>query len=102
MKQRNYDLNERLINFAVFVLGLTDKIYNTRAGNHIANQIIRSSTSPALQYGEAMSAESTNDFIHKFKILLKELRETLNGLKIIQRVPLSRERNGKSGTSGMQ
>lgn len=91
MKNRKFDLNERLIDFAVSILNITDQLYNTRAGNHLAGQLVRSCTSPALQYGEAMSAESTNDFIHKFKILLKELRETSNGLKLVQRIPLSKE-----------
>ena len=91
MKNYKFDLNERLIDFAVNILNITDNLYNTRAGNHLAGQLVRSCTSPALQYGEAMSAESTNDFIHKFKILLKELRETLNGLKLVQKIPLTKE-----------
>ncbi len=91
MKNYKFDLNERLIDFAVNILNITDNLYNTRAGNHLAGQLVRSCTSPVLQYGEAMSEESTNDFIHKFKILLKELRETLNGLKLVQRIPLTKE-----------
>ena len=54
-------------------------------GQNLANQISRASTSPALNYGEAQSAESTRDFIHKMKIGLKELRETLIGIKIFDR-----------------
>ena len=50
--------------------------------------MIRSGTSPALNYGEAQSAESTNDFVHKLKIVWKELRETLVCLKITERKPL--------------
>lgn len=61
---------------------------NTKFGNQIAGQLIRSGTSPALNYGEAMSAESTNDFVHKLKIILKELRESFVCLKIIKRKPL--------------
>jgi four helix bundle protein len=41
--------------------------------------------SPALNYGEAQSAESRNDFIHKMKIILKELRESMISFKIIER-----------------
>jgi four helix bundle protein len=41
--------------------------------------------SPALNYSEAQSAESRNDFIHKMKIILKELRESLISIKIIER-----------------
>ena len=67
---------------------------NTRAGNHIAGQLVRSGTSPALLYGEAsrfIGTESRDDFIHKLKILLKEFRETLIALKIIKKVPLTKK-----------
>jgi four helix bundle protein len=82
---RKFDLNERLINFAVAVIDISESLPKTFAGNHIAGQLVRSGTSPALNYGEAQSAESRNDFIHKMKISAKELRETFNCLKIIQK-----------------
>jgi len=85
---RIYDLEERLINFAVSIIKLTDTIVPTKAGNHLIGQILRSGTSPALNYGEAQSAESKKDFLHKIKIVLKELRETLVCLKIIYRAKL--------------
>ena len=88
---KKFDLEERLIDFAVSIINITENLNNTRAGNHIAGQLVRSGTSPALQYGEAQSAESRNDFIHKLKILLKELRETLVLLKIIKKVPLTKK-----------
>ncbi|MDD5572080.1 MAG: four helix bundle protein [Bacteroidales bacterium] len=87
---KKFDLENRLIEFSVFIITITENIFNTRAGNHIAGQIVKSGTSPALNYGEAQSAESRNDFIHKLKIILKELRETLISLKIIKRVPLTK------------
>lgn len=67
---RKFDLEERLIDFAVLIIKISDDMINTRAGNHIAGQIVRSGTHPALQYGEAQSAESRADFIHKLKVLL--------------------------------
>lgn len=57
-------------------------------GKHFSAQLVRSGTSPAFNYGEAQSAESRRDFIHKMKIALKELRETHICLKIIFRKPL--------------
>jgi four helix bundle protein len=60
----------------------------TRAGRHVANQFVRSGTSPAPNYGEAQSAESQNDFIHKLKVALKELRETMIWLQVVERKPL--------------
>ncbi len=83
---KKYDLENRLINFTVSVMKMTEKLPRTFAGNHLANQITRSATSPALHYGEAQSAESRSDFIHKMQIALKELRETHCSLKIISRL----------------
>jgi four helix bundle protein len=85
-----FNLEDRLIEFSVLIIKITENLINTRAGNHIAGQLVRSGTAPALLYAEAQSAESRNDFIHKLKILLKELRETLVALKIIIRVPLTK------------
>lgn len=86
MKQ--YDLHERLIDFAVMIIKITDNLNNGKAGNHLSGQIVRSGTSPSLNYSEAQSAESRNDFIHKMSVVLKELRETHSCLKIIQRAKL--------------
>jgi len=86
--ERKYDLEKRLIDFAVSIINIVEMLPNTRAGNHIAGQLIRCGTSPSPNYGEAQSAESRNDFIHKIKIVLKELRETLVWLKIIHRKAL--------------
>lgn len=83
-----FDLEERLINFAVLIIEIVNELPNTKAGNHLTDQLVRSGTSPALNYGEAQSGESRKDFIHKIKIVLKELRETLVCLKIIQRAKL--------------
>jgi len=89
-KNKKFNLEDRLIEFAGIIIKITENLYTTRAGNHIAGQLVRSGTSPALLYGEAQSAESRNDFIHKLKIILKELRETLIALKIIKNVPLTK------------
>jgi len=87
-KKKDYGLEERLIDFAVRIIRLADFLPRTGAGNHIAGQIVRSGTSPAPNYAEAKDAESRKDFIHKIKIVLKELRETYVWLRIIQRVKM--------------
>jgi four helix bundle protein len=87
-KMKQYDLHERLIDFAVMIIKITDNLNNGKAGNHLSGQIVRSGTSPSLNYSEAQSAESRNDFIHKMSVVLKELRETHSCLKIIQRAKL--------------
>ncbi|MEO7984738.1 MAG: four helix bundle protein [Bacteroidota bacterium] len=83
--QRKFDLTERLINFASDCIDQTERLPGTFAGIHIASHLVRSSTSPALHYGEAQAAESPNDFIHKMKVCLKELRETLNCILLIKK-----------------
>ena len=83
-----YDLEERLVDFAVRIIRITESLPKTTIGKHIAGQLIRSGTSPAPNYGEAQSAESRADFIHKIKIALKELRETRVWLLIIVRADL--------------
>ena len=84
-RMKPQELENRLIDFAVAIMDVTEALPNTKAGSHIAGQLIRSGTSPAPNYGEARSAESRKDFIHKMKISLKELRETMIWLKIIAR-----------------
>ncbi len=87
-RKGEFDLEERLIDFAVRVIRLTDTLPDTRAGNHIRGQILRSGTSPASNYAEAQSAESRNDFLHKVKVALKELRETKVWLRMIVKAAL--------------
>jgi four helix bundle protein len=93
MSESNYkfDLEDRLIDFALLIFDIEEMLPNTRAGNHVAGQLVRSGTSPAFNYGEAQVAESRSDFIHKMKICLKELKETNVGLKIIKRKPLVKD-----------
>jgi four helix bundle protein len=78
-------LEERLIDFAVRIVNLSANLPKTPAGRHIAGQIMRSGTSPAPNYGEAQGAETHADFVHKLRIVLKELNETSIWLRIISR-----------------
>lgn len=82
---RKYDLENRLLEFASAIIDLSEKLPSSRAGNHIAGQILRSGTSPLPNHGEAESAESREDFIRKLKLCLKELRETRRWARLIQR-----------------
>ena len=82
---RKFDLEERLLEFASAIIDLSEKLPSSRAGNHVAGQILRSGTSPYPNHGEAEAAESREDFIHKLKICLKELRETRRWARLINR-----------------
>ncbi len=82
------ELEDQVIDFAVSTIGIVEEIKQSYAGNYYGNQLIRSSGSTALNYGEARSAESHKDFVHKMGVCLKELRESHNYLKIIFRANL--------------
>jgi four helix bundle protein len=84
-----YDLEERLLNFTASIVRLADSLPNTKAGNHIAGQLLRCGTSPLANHGEVEAAESRKDFLHKLRICLKELRETWRWLRLIGRLDLS-------------
>ena len=86
-----YDLEDRLIDFAVQVCLLTERFPTTTIGKHVGSQMTRSGTSPFANYGEAQAAESRPDFIHKLKVCLKELRETQAWLKFADRMNLCPE-----------
>jgi len=82
---RRYDLEDRLLEFASVIIDVSEKLPNTRAGNHLAGQLLRSGTSPYGNHGEAQAPESADDFIHKMKVCLKELRETRRWSRLIER-----------------
>jgi four helix bundle protein len=84
-RSRKFDLEDRLMEFASAIIDLSEMLPATRAGNHVAGQILRSGTSPYPNHGEAEAAESRDDFIHKLKICLKELRETRRWARLIKR-----------------
>jgi four helix bundle protein len=85
-----YDLEDRLLAFTANIVRLADSLPSTKAGNHIANQLLRCGTSPLANHGEVEAAESRRDFLHKLRICLKELRETWRWLRLIGRLELAK------------
>jgi len=89
MKAKKYDLEDRLIDFGVRMIEVSETVdQKRRAGRYLSGQLIRSGTSPGIHYGEAQAAESRKDFIHKMKVILKELKETRGNLKMTKRAKL--------------
>ena len=82
-KRTKFDLEDRLVDFTCRMIDVIEALPNTRTGNYLAGQLIKSCHSPSLNYGEAQAAESKPDFIHKLCVCLKELKECRIGLKII-------------------
>ena len=87
-KQNKFDLEDRLVDFACMCLEVCDLLPNTKTGQNLEYQLSKSCTVSALVYGEAQAAESRADFIHKMKVVLKEIRESRVNLKIIKRKPV--------------
>ena len=88
MENRKYDLEDRLVEYSCRMIDVVDALPNTRAGNYIAGQLIKSCMSPTFNYGEVQGAESRNDFVHKLAVVLKELKECRSALKIIMKKAL--------------
>ena len=86
-----YNLEERLLEFTASIVRLADSLPDTKAGNHIAGQLLRCGTSPLANHGEVEAAESRKDFLHKLRICLKELRETWRWLRLIGRLEMSQD-----------
>lgn len=88
MQNRKYDLEDRLVDYTCRMIDVVEALPNSRAGNYIAGQLIKSCHSPTFNYGEAQAAESTKNFVHKMGVVLKELKECRTGLKVIRKKAL--------------
>lgn len=88
MTQREYDFENRLLEYATSIIRLVERMSNTRAANHVGGQLLRCGTSPLFNHGEAQAAESPDDFAHKMKGCLKELRESERALRLVEKAPL--------------
>ncbi|MGZ5021591.1 MAG: four helix bundle protein [Chthoniobacterales bacterium] len=88
VEARRYDLEERLLDYAVRIIRIADALPPTKAARHVADQLLRCGTSPLANHGELQGAESRKDFIHKLGLCLKEIREARRWLRLIHRVPL--------------
>jgi len=83
-----FNLEDRLLEFTARLIKLVDALFASRAGNHVAGQLLRCGTSPFANHGEVQGAESRKDFIHKLGVCLKELKEIKRWIRLIARVEL--------------
>jgi four helix bundle protein len=81
-------LEERLIEFAARIISLAGRLSKTFQSRHVAKQIVRCGTAGAANYAEARGAESRADFIHKMRVVQKELNETSVWLRVIMKSSL--------------
>ncbi len=82
-ESKAHALQRRLVSFAAEIVQLSAKLPRTAQAGHMAKQVLRSGTAAAANYGEARGAESRSDFVHKLRIVLKELNETGIWLELI-------------------
>jgi four helix bundle protein len=88
MGEKVFDLEDRLLDYSAEIVRTVEELPRTLAGSHVARQLLGLGTSPFAHHGEAQSAESRRDFIHKMSVCLKELREANRWLWLIHRVSL--------------
>jgi len=82
------ELERRLISFGAEIITISTKLPRTPQGRHVSLQMLRSGTATAANYGVARGAESRSDFIHKLRVVLKELNETAIWLQMISKSSL--------------
>ena len=86
VKSKPFDLGDRLLEFAVAVIKATYLFPKSQVASHIAQQLVRSTTSAGANYEEARSGQSKADFVHKMQLTLKELRESSYWIKLASRL----------------
>lgn len=91
--EKQFDLEDRLVDYSCEMIDIVESLPDTRAGNYIAGQLIKSCQSPAFNYGEVQGAESRKDFIHKLGVVFKELKECRVALKIIRKKEMIKNLN---------
>ena len=86
IKDKPYDLRERLFNFACVITRLAQFLH-TRGPIAIAlcAQILKSGTSAGANYEEADDGSSTKDVRAKRQIVLRELKETSFRLRVLRK-----------------
>jgi four helix bundle protein len=84
MPINRYDIYERIFNFVLLVLQLTENLPKTYTNQVIVSQLVRSVTSMGANSQEADGANSKKDFIHCLTIVRKEAKETFYWIRLIE------------------
>lgn len=78
------DIKDRTFKFALRIIELSKILYSKKENYILGNQLLRAGTSIGANAEEAVAAYSSDDFIYKMNISLKEARETHYWLRLIQ------------------
>ena len=77
-----FNFEDRLVRFAGECIFFTRNLNKSFENEYYKNQLIRSSGSSSLNFGEAQGTISNKDFVFKVSLAVKELKESRNSLKI--------------------
>jgi len=77
------DIKDRTFRFALAIISLVESLPDTISAKTIGKQLIRSGTSVGANVEEATAAHSKNDFIYRMNVALREARETLYWLRLL-------------------
>ena len=84
------DIGERTLDYGVRAVRLFRALQESgdRAGWEVGKQFLRSATSVGANVAEARSGESRKDFVHKLQVAIKEARESLYWLRLMERTAM--------------
>ena len=86
MNPKTEELLKRTFDFGVNCLLFLESLPKTKVNAVVKFQLAKASTSLGSNYEEAQGAESSNDFIHKIGIVLKETRESNYWLRVLNAI----------------
>lgn len=89
MASANNDLSERFIRFSASVVRFVSNLASNTPSKRIGDQLLRSATSAGANFEECRGTFSRADFCNRLQISLKEMRETLYWLRVIQESGIS-------------
>lgn len=94
--EKIFNFDDRLIRFAGECIFFTRQLERIFENEYYKNQLIRSSGSASLNFGEAQGTISDKDFIFKVSLVVKELKESRNSLKILDYIEEGNVKKRKS------
>ncbi|MFN3942642.1 MAG: four helix bundle protein [Flavobacterium sp.] len=91
-----FNFEDRLVRFEGECIFFSRKLEKSFENEYYKNQLIRSSGSASLNFGEVSGTVSEKDFIFKLSLSIKELKESRNAIKILNYINEGDERIRKS------
>ena len=90
--ERIFNLDERLVRFAGESIFFVRKLAKAYELEYYKNQLIRSSGSASLNYGESQGTITDKDYVFKLSLVVKELKESRNSLRVLNYIKEGEEK----------